>query len=183
MSAPASRRVIEAVQVDLPALHPRVHGLGPVHPALVRGLDRRELDPADETEDVAAREAARHHPGQVACILELEDEGRDVQLRAGSGGDDEDRFGILGRDALGRPLELEPVGEDQVVALGRIGPKRFVLVGRGAGFDVTDGEAEGVTDRQEAGVGPGIPGCVGHAARGDEPNPQTLVGCACTTPD
>ena len=53
-------------------------------------------------------------------------------------GDDEDGFRILGRHPLGGVLKLEAVGEDQVVALGGIGPERLVLLGWCPGLDVAD---------------------------------------------
>ena len=64
------------------------------------------------------------------------------------------------------------MGEDEVVALGGVGPERLVLLGGGAGLDVADGEPERVVDLLESGVRAGVPGRVGDAAGGDETDPD-----------
>ena len=83
-------------------------------------------------------------------------------------------FGYSADTRSAGALELEPVGEDEVVALRGVGPERLVLLGRRPGLDVADGQAERVVDPLEAGVGARVPGGVGDAARGDEPDPDSV---------
>ena len=173
---PAGRRVVEAVEVDLAGLDLRVDRPGAVHPPLVRGLDRRELDPAHEPQDVPLGQPPRHHAGQVARLLQPEDEGGHIALRPPPRGDDEDRVRVLRRHPLGRVLELEPVGEDQVVPLGGVGPERLVLLGGSPGLDVADRQAEGIMDLLEPFERTGIPGRVGDGTGGDQPDPHAGSG-------
>ena len=78
-----------------------------------------------------------------------------------------------GRDPLGRALELEAVGKDEIVSLSGEGPEGLILVGRCAGLDVADGETEGVVDLLKAGVGAGIPGGIGDRSGRDEADALT----------
>ena len=77
-------------------------------------------------------------------------------------------FGYSAETRSAGVLELEPVGEDQVVALRRVGPERLVLLRRGPRLDVADREPERIPDLLESLVGAGIPGCVGDRPGRDE---------------
>src|SRR5262249_109115 len=68
----AGRCVVEAVEVDLARIHPRVDRFGSPNPPEIRCLDRRELDAADEPDHVGLAHAARDHAGKVARLLEAE---------------------------------------------------------------------------------------------------------------
>ena len=99
--------------------------------------------------------------------------GATLPLRPRPGRDDEDRLGILGRHSLGGILELEAVGEHELVPLRGEGPERFILLSRGMGLDVTDRESEGVVDLLKAGVGARVPGGVGNGSGGNETDAET----------
>ena len=141
------------------------------HPWYAASIGGSSIPPTNPR-TFALGQPARHHAGQVARLLQPEDQRGHVALGPPPRGDDEDRLRVLRRDPLGRVLELEPVGEDQVVALGGVGPERLLLLGRGPGLDVADGQAERVADLLEALEGAGVPGGVGDGARGNQPDPH-----------
>ena len=81
-------------------------------------------------------------------------------------------FGVLGRHSLGHALELESMGEDQVVALRGVGTERLLLLRWCARFDVRDGNPERIPDLEESLVGACVPRGVGYGARSDEGDPH-----------
>ena len=89
---------------------------------------------------------------------------------------DEDGLRVLGRHPLGGVLELEPVGEDEVVTLGGVGPERLGLLGWCPGLDVADPNPQRITDPLEALVSRRIPGGIRDRARGDEADPHSGGG-------
>ncbi len=161
-------RIVEAVEVDLPGLDSRVYRLGPVHPAIVRGHDRRQLDAPDEAEHVGLGKTPGDHPGQVARLFEAEDQRRDVAVRSRARCHDEHGVGILRGHPLGGTLEFEPVCENQVISLRRVGTESLVLLRRSPGLDVADREPQRIVDPLQAGVRARVPGRIGDAPRSDE---------------
>ena len=67
-------------------------------------------------------------------------------MGSAAGGDDEHGLRVFGRHPLGGVLKLEAVGEDEVVALGGVGPECLSLLGWCAGFDMADLDAERISD-------------------------------------
>ena len=122
-----------------------------------RGFDRGQLDAAHHTGLARLRHAARDEAAQIGRLLELENDGREVRGRLRARGRDEDRPGILLRDALGGVLELESVAEHEVRAFRRVGPELLLEFRRRLHLDVRDGRAQLLLDGLEAFVRSRVP--------------------------
>jgi len=90
-------------------------------------------------------------------------------------GDNESGLGVGIRNPLGRILELEPVGENQVVALGTVGPEGLLLFAGGSGLHMAHRCPQRVPDHEEPGIGSCIPGGVGDGPGGDETNAKGVA--------
>src|SRR5690606_12698919 len=100
-------------------------------------LDWREGGSADHADDARFRDGAGEDAGDVAGVVEAEDDVGDVWwLSARAGGDDEDGSGIFRSYAFGGVLELEAVSEDEVEALGAVLSEVFFEVCGRSGLDM-----------------------------------------------
>src|SRR5918994_5234092 len=161
------RCIVEAVQINLSALNPRVDLSCAVHPALVRRLYRWQLYTAYEPEDVTPGQPSGDHAREVTGLLQPEDERDDIPPSSTAGGYDDYCGGVIAGDPLGGILKLEPVGEDQVVALGRIGSESLTLLRGGARLDVAGLDSERILQSKQPLVCCRIPGSVRNRPGGD----------------
>src|SRR5215207_1955373 len=93
-------RIVEAVEIDLAALDPRVDGFGAVHPTLVGGLNWRKLDSPDKADHVRSGQCTGRHACQVAGLLQSKDQGDHIATGALPGGHNEDGLGVLPGNSL-----------------------------------------------------------------------------------
>src|SRR5918998_552072 len=82
----ASRCIVEAVQVNLPALDPRVDRSCAVHPTLIGRFYWWQLYAPHEPDDVGSGQPTRDHPGEVTRLFQAKDQGNDIPASTASGG-------------------------------------------------------------------------------------------------
>ena len=135
-----------------------------------------ELNPPDEPEDVGPGETTRHHAGEIACLLEPENKGRDVPLDPSPRGNYEDRPGVFSSRLAPRDPGTRSHGQRP----GRtLGPRRCVAPRSALPASAPrcgSRKTERVADPQQPLIRSGIPGGIGDRARSDQPDADSGCG-------